>query len=335
VRHDDTRPFARPLLAGRAAPFALAMVLAFATLPLSGNHLHAVPAVAAVLLTVAIAAAAWFVPWTRLPAWLEALPPLTWFGVAELLRTSAGGSGTGYAPLIFLPVLWLMLYGSRPQIAAAITGLAATLVTPLVVESATAAEIRVVVLRTLIAAIVCATVLRLVNEVRRQGRELERLASTDALTGMPNRRVWQDALPRELARSIRFGTPVAIALIDLDDFKSYNDRHGHQGGDLLLKETAAQWVGELRESDLLARYGGEEFALLLPDCGIADVRAVVEKVRLATPSATTASAGVAIWDGVEDPEALTRRADQALYAAKGNGRNATFVAGEANASTAN
>jgi diguanylate cyclase (GGDEF)-like protein len=330
MRHDDTRPFARPLLVGRAAPFALAMVLAVATLPLSGNDLHPVPAVAAALLTVAIAAAAWFVPWTRLPAWLEALPPLAWFGVAELLRTSAGGSPTGYAPLIFLPVLWLLLYGTRPQMMLSIAGLGASLLAPLVLDGqATVAGLRIVALRTLIAAVVCVTVFRLVTAVRRQAVELERLASTDPLTGLPNRRVWEDALPRELARSSRAGTPVAIVMLDLDSFKAYNDHHGHQGGDLLLKETAAQWPAELRESDVLARYGGEEFALILPDCGIADVYSVVEKVRGATPSGVTCSAGVAIWDGVEDPASLILRADKALYAAKHGGRDMSVVAGAA------
>jgi diguanylate cyclase (GGDEF)-like protein len=327
MRSEDVRPFTRAQLAGRAAPFALAMVLAFAALPLSGNHLHALPAVGAVLLTVAIGAAAWFVPWTRLPAWLEALPPLAWFGVAALLRASAGGSSTGYAPLAFLPVLWFLLYGTRAQIAVAITGLFATLAAPLVVDGdATMAEIRFAGLRGLIAAVICATVLRLVAALRNQADKLERLASTDSLTGLPNRRVWEDALPRELARSTRSGSPVAIALLDIDHFKGHNDEHGHHAGDLLLKEVAALWPGELRESDLLVRYGGEEFAVLLPDCGVVDVYGVVDKVRAATPAGVTCSAGVAVWDGTERADELTRRADDALYEAKGAGRDTTVVA---------
>jgi diguanylate cyclase (GGDEF)-like protein len=326
MRHDDTRPFARPLLARRAAPFALAMLVAFATLPLSGNRLHLLPALTAVLLAVAIAGAAWFVPWTRLPAWLEALPPLAWFGVALLLRASAGGSATGYAPLVFLPVLWLLLHGTRRQFAVAVAGLVATLVAPLAIDGdPTVAEIRYEAFRLLIAAVVCATVLRLVGVLNHQAAELERVASTDSLTGLANRRAWEDALPRELARSTRSGTPVAIALLDLDHFKGHNDEHGHDGGDVLLKEAAAMWLGELRDSDLLVRYGGEEFALLLPDCGAADVHAVVEKVRLATPPRVTCSAGVATWNGIESPDEFTKRADRALYAAKHAGRDMTVV----------
>ncbi|MEA2445282.1 MAG: hypothetical protein QOJ12_2574 [Thermoleophilales bacterium] len=326
MRHDDTRPFARPLLRGRAAPFALAMAVSFATLPLSGNRLHVLPTVSAVLLAVAIGLAAWFVPWTRLPAWLEAVPPLSWFAVAVLLRAAAGGSATGYAPLVFLPVLWLLLYGTRRQFAVAVVGLVVTLTAPLLVDgNPDVAEIRYEAFRLVIAAVVCTTVLRLVGALNRQAAELERVASTDSLTGLANRRVWEDALPRELARSTRSGAPVAIALLDLDDFKAHNDEHGHHGGDLLLKEAAALWLDELRDSDLLVRYGGEEFGLLLPDCGEADVRAVVEKVRLATPAHVTCSAGVATWNGIESAEELTKRADRALYAAKGSGRDMTVV----------
>jgi diguanylate cyclase (GGDEF)-like protein len=327
MRDTASAPFARGLLPGRAAPFALAMVLSFATLPLGGNRLHALPTVGAALITAGIAAAAWFVPWTRLPAWLQAAPPLAWFAVAELLRTSAGGMSTGYAPLIFLPVLWLSLYGTRPQAAVAVAGFATTLVTPLLIDGGLiAADFRYAVMRTVIAVVICTTVLRLVGAVRRQAEQLERLASTDPLTGLPNRRVWEDALPRELARSTRGGTPVSIALLDLDDFKAFNDNYGHQGGDLLLKEVAALWPRELRQSDVLARYGGEEFALILPECGIADAHAVVEKVRAATPTDVTCSAGIAVWDGIEHPDALILRADQALYAAKHRGRDMVVVA---------
>jgi diguanylate cyclase (GGDEF)-like protein len=225
-------------------------------------------------------------------------------------------------------VLWLLLYGTRAQIAAAVACVAVTVSLPVAAGDGAAGggAVRLAIVWTAIAAVVCYTVLRLVDEIRRQSAELERLASTDSLTGLPNRRVWEDALPRELARSLRAGSPVAIAILDLDHFKYYNDTHGHQGGDLLLKELAALWPGELRESDLLARYGGEEFALLLPDCGTTDLAPVVEKVRLATPSGVTTSAGAAVWDGVEEAEELIRRADDALYSAKRGGRDRTVIA---------
>ena len=313
----------------RAAPFALAMAVSFAVLPLGGAPTRAGWVIAAGALATGLAGAAWFVPWARVPPWTEALPALAWFGVVALLREAQEGTVVGYAPLVLLPVLWLLLYGTRAQIGAAVACVALTLSAPIAVSDGApvATDVRLAIVWTVIAAVVAFTVLRLVNETRRQSAELECLASTDSLTGLANRRVWEDALPRELARSVRSGAPAAIAMLDLDHFKSYNDANGRQAGDLLLKEIAAMWPGELRESDLLARYGGEEFALLLPDCGSADVAPVVEKVRRTMPSGVTASAGAAVWDGLEDAGELVRRADEALYEAKRGGRDRTVVAG--------
>ena len=151
-------------------------------------------------------------------------------------------------------------------------------------------------------------------------REVGRLARTDALTGVANRRAWDDELPGELARAARSGEPLCVALLDLDHFTAYNDQHGHQAGDRLLTAAAAAWQGRLRKTDLLARYGGEEFALLLPDCGLASGMEIAERLRTAQPEGTC-SLGVAIWDGQEDAAGLVARADRALYAAKEAGRD--------------
>jgi diguanylate cyclase (GGDEF)-like protein len=110
-------------------------------------------------------------------------------------------------------------------------------------------------------------------------------------------------------------------MLDLDHFKAYNDLHGHQAGDLLLKEAAAAWRAEVRSTDLLARYGGEEFALLLPACPLRDAHDVVRRLLAATPSAITCSIGVASWSFQESAADLLGRADQALYAAKAAGRD--------------
>ena len=329
MRQEDSRPFARELLLRRAAPFALAMAAAFAVVPLGDDPVRTGWLAAALGLAGVQAAAAWFVPWQSLPRQVEVVPPLLWFVLVVLLRQSQDGALTGYGPVLILPVLWLLLYGTRAQVAGAVVCVALTLWLPILLENGLGdgADARMAIVWTVTAAVVCFTVLRLVDEIRRQSSELERLASTDTLTGLPNRRVWEDALPRELARSVRSGSPVSIAILDLDYFKAYNDTHGHQGGDLLLKEIAALWPSELRDSDLLARYGGEEFALLLPDCGTADLQAVVEKVREAMPAAVSASAGAAVWDGLEEAEELVRRADEALYAAKRGGRDRTVIAG--------
>jgi diguanylate cyclase len=162
-------------------------------------------------------------------------------------------------------------------------------------------------------------------EISRLVSRLEGLARTDPLTGVPNRRVWEEELPRELERARRMRTGLCVAMIDLDNFKAYNDRHGHQAGDLVLKEAASAWRAEVRSTDLLARYGGEEFTLLLPACALEDAVAIVERLRAATPL-VTCSVGLAAWDFQEASADLLARADQALYLAKSEGRNRYVLA---------
>ena len=174
---------------------------------------------------------------------------------------------------------------------------------------------------------------RIANESAAIAREraelmatLAEVARTDDLTGLANRRSWDESLARELARAKRERTPLTIGIVDLDRFKDYNDVHGHQAGDRVLKQLAAAWRQELRATDVLARYGGEEFALALPGCDLDDATGLIERLRAAMPAEQTASAGLAVWDGEETAEALFGRADRALYAAKEAGRD-RIVAG--------
>jgi diguanylate cyclase (GGDEF)-like protein/PAS domain S-box-containing protein len=155
---------------------------------------------------------------------------------------------------------------------------------------------------------------------------LARMARTDELTGLPNRRAWDEEMVRELARARRQETPLTVAMVDLDFFKAYNDAHGHQAGDRLLKEAAGAWRAVLRETDLLARYGGEEFAIALPGCGLDEAERLVERLRAVTPRGESCSAGLAGWSRKETVEALLGRADEALYEAKQAGRNRTVKA---------
>ena len=154
---------------------------------------------------------------------------------------------------------------------------------------------------------------------------LESIARTDDLTGLPNRRCWDEELPRELLRSERQIRPLCVAMIDLDHFKEFNDERGHQAGDRFLKQAAAAWGSELRGTDFLARYGGEEFALALPGCTPDQAVEVAERVRAATPEGETCSIGIACWDGKEEAPSLLGRADAALYEAKRRGRNVSVL----------
>src|SRR3954468_13678671 len=152
------------------------------------------------------------------------------------------------------------------------------------------------------------------------------LALTDPLPDLETRRVFEEELPRELARARRSDTPVSVAVLDLDHMSAFNMLRGEGEGDRLVKETAARWRAELREIDVLARLDGVEFALVLPGCGLGEAVEVLDRVRAATPRGQTASAGVARWDGEEPGELLLMRAQDALAAAKSSGRNVTIPA---------
>jgi diguanylate cyclase (GGDEF)-like protein len=146
--------------------------------------------------------------------------------------------------------------------------------------------------------------------------ELGRQARTDPLTGLANRRGWDEQLDRELAQARRSGRPVTVALLDLDDFKGFNDAHGHQAGDRLLVAAAAAWQGQLRDGDVLCRWGGDEFAALLPDCSEDAARAIIARVTPTTPTPQSCGAGIAEWDGAETSDELVGRADAELLSHK-------------------
>jgi diguanylate cyclase (GGDEF)-like protein len=167
--------------------------------------------------------------------------------------------------------------------------------------------------------------------------ELARLVSTDALTGLPNRRHFQEALDAEMARVQRYGGSFSLALLDLDEFKRFNDRFGHPAGDEVLCELARTIRRHMRASDRVARLGGEEFALILVGTGKEAARLVVERLRgsiaeldlggVSEPGCTvTASIGIAAApDDAEYAAELVRRADEALYEAKARGRNCVVL----------
>lgn len=151
--------------------------------------------------------------------------------------------------------------------------------------------------------------------------EVKVLAGSDALTGLPNRRTLDEQLPREMARARRSAAPLCLAILDLDFFKAYNDAHRHLAGDGMLRDCAEAWDAELRGEDTIVRYGGEEFLVLLPGASLDQAAETVERLRGVTPDGQTCSAGLACWDFSESAEDLLERADVALYAAKGSGRD--------------
>jgi diguanylate cyclase (GGDEF)-like protein len=145
---------------------------------------------------------------------------------------------------------------------------------------------------------------------------LEVLAATDALTGLPNRRGWTMRARAEINRASRGKQELAVALIDLDHFKAFNDEHGHAAGDALLHDCADAWQDAIRELDFLARLGGDEFALLLPGCDPACAAATADRLRSLVPADVGCSIGIAQWHPGQTIRDTLGTADAALYEAK-------------------
>jgi diguanylate cyclase (GGDEF)-like protein len=191
----------------------------------------------------------------------------------------------------------------------------------------------------------CAAMLRikrLQDELRATQRKLEEQSITDSLTGLKNRRFFDERLHEEFGRAQRYSDPVSLIMLDLDHFKRVNDRYGHQAGDHVLRESAGLLKGSLRDPDIPARYGGEEFSVILPKTHVQGALAVAERVWRAIgtkvfryalgegPGAAppvelrvTVSIGIAFFPSkdITSADLLVRFADEALYQAKNSGRN--------------
>jgi diguanylate cyclase (GGDEF)-like protein len=178
---------------------------------------------------------------------------------------------------------------------------------------------------------------KLAEDLKQANVELANLATTDALTGLPNKRAFTEALARDVARAARSGTPLSLIVVDVDHFKKVNDTWGHQTGDVALAKVGEVLRASTRAGDVLGRWGGEEFVVLLPGSDREGGRVVAERVRVALEKAVivgpkgklsvTASFGVAVLTGPMDAGSdLVARADEALYAAKHAGRNRVVVA---------
>lgn len=178
---------------------------------------------------------------------------------------------------------------------------------------------------------------RFANELRAANAKLEELAFRDGLTGLYNHRYFQEILDKEISRAKRYGHNLGLLMFDIDFFKSVNDKHGHPGGDKVLKTIAAKITEAIRPSDILARYGGEEFAVILPETNKSGVKVFAERLRhciaaIATEYngamiKVTISSGGAVFNA-ENPitkQHLIDLADQGLYESKNNGRNRVTV----------
>lgn len=321
-----------PVRARRVAPFAAlcAVVFPIAWLsdPAKPQELVASGLVFAMVGLLIVA-----VPWNRLAEAAKMIPVLTFCIAVFLLRDASGGGAGGFgSTLLLLPVIWQGIYGRTRALVATLVAVVVTLLVPIVFIGGSTYDPAVEWPRAIVAllmwSVVGFVVHSLVVALRSKEASLAELveqldgqANTDALTGLANRRAWNDRLDLAVATAGRGGASVTIALLDIDHFKAYNDRHGHPAGDDLLSSLGAAWRASSRSIDLLCRWGGEEFAVLLVNADPAAARVVVERLRALVPYDQTFSCGMATWEPPMTPTDLMEAADRALYTAKADGRD--------------
>jgi diguanylate cyclase (GGDEF)-like protein len=178
-------------------------------------------------------------------------------------------------------------------------------------------------------------------EWQERATEFQLMSITDPLTALPNRRYLEERLAEEMNRSKRYDYPMSFLMIDIDDFKAYNDKNGHQAGDLALQITAHCLKGALRSADVASRYGGEEFCILLPQTGMLEAGVIADRIRQRVSTThfphgksqplgqVTISVGVSTFaKNVDTPENIIAAADRALYQAKSMGKDRVEFYGE-------
>lgn len=234
-----------------------------------------------------------------------------------LRRSMAVGVGAGAATLAACLLLgdWTWRFDSAmPAVVSALPMLA---VYPLVISTSTHV---------------------LASRVRRQNRELERLAAIDPATGLLNRPNWEQAVAHEFAQARRHGRPASLLMIDIDRFKEINDAYGHPAGDEVIRVTALTIMACLRDGDVACRYGGDEFGVLLANASVQSALATAERLRACVAATVlageserncTLSVGVALAEAdVPDARTWIERADAALYRAKTAGRDRVWRDGD-------
>jgi diguanylate cyclase (GGDEF)-like protein len=264
---------------------------------------------------------------------------LCWACMAARLYWPAVGGEMDLAALcLWIPVIYVFTFtvaGHRAslKVSLAVYALFALTVLPYIVMHAREASANLTVQLLMVSAILIAALNYFSSYQRRlqlaqmDMDELARLANTDALTGLANRRRMNEAIEAELLRYARYGHGFSVILIDIDHFKAVNDRHGHHTGDEVLRALALHAKEALRDVDMLGRWGGEEFLLILPETGPAqalgkagELCVHVAAMPLAGHAITISCGATSVIKG-DSAGALLQRADEALYAAKRGGRN--------------
>ncbi len=268
-------------------------------------------------LTLVIAFLLLLLPWERFSARAQAISAMV--GVAMMIPLQLGALpwSPHHAVVVLMPILFLALRSPGRYLAAGLVLSTIALWIPVGMGMHDFMDVigHGVIYCGLIIG-VGVTVHALIKRLRGQQQYIIKMARIDFLTGAWNRRGWREELIRAFSRATRDGSPLTIVLADFDLFKSFNDRHGHQAGDALLKRTVTEWSSSIRDTDFLSRWGGDEFGFILPTCSSERAVEVIERLSRAVPYGQRASFGFATWDRVESADEVIRRADAALYEEK-------------------
>jgi diguanylate cyclase (GGDEF)-like protein len=305
--------------AGFAAWTLVILGLLFLGGPVEDAHGTTSPVVALVGIGLIVAVAC--IPWGRLPD--SATAVLALLGMVLLVPMQVRSFPTwdrDYALLILLPLTWLAVKHGRRALYAGLGCATVVFWAPVLTDQDH--PLLVVTLACVysgLAALVGLLVQALRNRTRAEAA-VAALGHTDSLTGLPNRRAWDETLTQRLVEFGQRGRGACIAMLDVDGFKIYNDDWGHIAGDRLLIDAAAVWSTTIGADAYLARHGGDEFALLIPDATADDAETMITRLRAAMPPSTGLSAGLSVWRPGETAETALERADRALYTVKRNRR---------------
>jgi diguanylate cyclase (GGDEF)-like protein len=315
-------PLDRTGLLGRGGPFLTVLVAALVFLAVFDAGVPTPMGLGVIGIgLIGLVALVYFVPWHRMPRGAQTVAPVIAIALIAVMRDTAGGPASGISILFLAPVVWVALYGTPEETAATMGAIIVAMAVPAMRGHLFSGAVYVPQeewRRIAAFALVGSFLAVVVYRERRQG-------TSDALTGLANRRAWDEALCHAVGRAHRTGEPLSVAILDLDHFKAYNDLHGHAEGDRVLGDLARAWAVRTRPSDVVARVGGEEFAILYLGSTAPEAVGSVDRLRGAVPPQTF-SAGVAAALPGERAEELMRRADAALYTAKERGRDRTVVA---------
>lgn len=314
--------------------YIVAAVIGWTLLVIGEQHGRQDWVIAALSAAATLIGALCFVGYRRLPVWLFHTLLVT--GSLMITAGVAGGSqgAEGVYALYYVWVAFLGFLFLRQRAAIAHVALALVAFAAVMIARDAAFTINFVVAATFVVATSGVVVGLLRARLEQLAADLASEAHTDSLTGVANRRGFDDRFKLEVARAHRDGHPLSLIVCDLDRFKAVNDQLGHEEGDSALRRAAAAIAASVRSIDAVSRLGGEEFAVLLPNASEAEAFAIAERVRLGVleefadhPVPLTASCGLAsIEDGAPDPSGLFQAADAALYRAKRSGRNVTIAA---------